>query len=114
MWWFCRRSSSSPAPSRRSCSASDPGCSVHALATYGVGDICGRFYDARGKAVNGALADRTLAVGLDVLKTRPLRIGVAAGAERVEALRGAFVGELANAVVTDTGTAAALLEPEAG
>jgi deoxyribonucleoside regulator len=75
-----------------------------------VGDICGRFYDAKGQAIEGALAQRTVAVELDAIASRPLRIGVASGLERVEALRGAFVGGLANAVVTDTTTAAALLQ----
>jgi DNA-binding transcriptional regulator LsrR (DeoR family) len=75
-----------------------------------VGDICGRFYDAKGTAVDGTLARRTLSVELDLIASRPLRIGVAAGLERVEAVRGAFAGGLANAIVTDTTTASALLQ----
>ncbi|MDQ1691743.1 MAG: deoxyribonucleoside regulator [Pseudonocardiales bacterium] len=79
-----------------------------------VGDICGRFYDAKGIAVDGTLARRTLSVELDLIASRPLRIGVAAGLERVEAVRGAFAGGLANAIVTDTTTASALLQDRQG
>lgn len=74
-----------------------------------VGDAVGRFFGPGGQAVTGALADRTLSTELDVIRTRPLRVAVAAGPERVEALRAALSGGLANAVVTDAPTAHALL-----
>lgn len=75
-----------------------------------VGDICGRFFDAAGRPLVGGLADLTLSVELDTITSRPLRVATAAGLERVEALRGAFIGGLANAVVTDTATALGLLQ----
>ena len=75
-----------------------------------VGDICGRFFDAAGRPLTGGLADLTLSAELDSISSRPLRVAAAAGPERVEALRGAFIGDLANAVVTDTPTALALIQ----
>lgn len=75
-----------------------------------VGDICGRYFDAAGRPLTGGLADLTLSVELDTLRSRPLRVAIAAGPERIDALRGALVGGLANAIVTDTPTALALIE----
>ncbi|SDT26906.1 sugar-binding transcriptional regulator [Microlunatus soli] len=74
-----------------------------------VGDIAGRFYDADGRPVPGALAERTVGVTLEALARAPMRIATAAGASRVEPLRAAFTGGLANAVVTDVPTAEGLL-----
>jgi deoxyribonucleoside regulator len=74
-----------------------------------VGDAVGRFFDSSGHAVGGDLAERTLSVQLDVIRSRPLRVAAAAGPHRVEALHAALSGGLANAVVTDTPTAQALL-----
>ncbi|WP_167582444.1 sugar-binding transcriptional regulator [Kineococcus rubinsiae] len=74
-----------------------------------VGDAVGRFFGADGRAVGGALAERTLSAELDLIRSRPLRVAVAAGPERVDPLRAALSGGLANAVVTDTSTARSLL-----
>lgn len=80
------------------------------LTAWGaVGDIAGRFYDAQGKPVLGRLAERTVGVSLEALSRAPMRIATAAGASRVEPLRAAFIGGLANAVVTDVLTAEGLL-----
>ncbi|MHA6627205.1 sugar-binding transcriptional regulator [Pseudonocardia sichuanensis] len=79
-----------------------------------VGDAVGRFFDASGRPIGGELADRTLSVDLDEIRTRPLRVAAAAGPERVQALRAALSGGLANAVVTDTPTAQALLDAAPG
>jgi deoxyribonucleoside regulator len=81
----------------------------HLEALGAVGDICGRYYDAAGHAIEGELASRTISVPLDVLATRPLRVAAAAGAGRVDAILGALRGGLANALVTDSMTAQALL-----
>lgn len=83
---------------------------MSALVTLGaVGDVCGRYFDSSGRAVNGDLASRTISVSLDVLRTRPLRVAAVAGAGRVEAVHAALRGGLANALVTDSLTADALL-----
>jgi len=79
-------------------------------AVGAVGDAVGRFFGRDGRAVGGPLAERTLSAELDLLGSRPLRVAVAAGSERVEPLRAALAGGLANAVVTDTATAHSLLE----
>jgi deoxyribonucleoside regulator len=84
------------------------------MSLEAIGDICGRFYNAKGDPVDSTLARRTLAIELHQIASRPLRIGVAAGVDRVDALRGAFTGGLANAIVTDTNTASALLQDSKG
>ncbi len=83
------------------------------LRTLGaVGDIAGRFFDADGRPVDGALARRTVGVTLDTIANSPLRIATAAGPARVAALRAAFTGDLANILVTDVATATGLLETD--
>ncbi|WP_460446932.1 sugar-binding transcriptional regulator [Angustibacter aerolatus] len=79
-------------------------------AAGAVGDVCGRFFDADGAPVDGDLAERTIGARLEQIAARPLRIAIAAGPERVEPLAAALRGRLANAVVTDTPTALALVE----
>lgn len=74
-----------------------------------VGDIAGRFFDAQGAPVLGTLAKRTIGVTLEDLAKATIRIATAAGPSRAAALRAAFDGGLANAVVTDAATAADLL-----
>ena len=80
---------------------------LHGLGA--VGDIAGRFFDAGGAPVRGTLAQRTIGVSLEDLAKAPIRIATAVGSSRAVPLRAAFVGGLANAVVTDAATAAALL-----
>ena len=75
-----------------------------------VGDVLGRFFDIEGREVGGVLAECTLSLDLDALRSRPLRVAAAAGPERVTPLHAALSGGLANAVVTDTPTAQALVE----
>lgn len=73
-----------------------------------VGEIAGRAFDAAGRMVPAAINERVtgLAVtGADAGVT----VGVAAGAEKVAALRGALEGGLINAVITDEPTAASIL-----
>lgn len=75
-----------------------------------VGDMCGRFYDRAGVPLRGDLAARTVAATIPAIAERPLRVAAAAGPERVASLRACLGGRLANAVVTDTPTARALIE----
>ena len=55
-----------------------------------VGDICCRYFDVEGHIVQSSFADRIVAVGAEHLKRTKRVIGIAAGAEKEKALRGAL------------------------
>jgi len=74
-----------------------------------VGDIAGRFFTAAGKPVQGKLDARLVGLRLDQLLAIRLRLGVAYGPTKVEALRAALENKLVNILVTDSDTARALL-----
>ena len=74
-----------------------------------VGEIAGRPFDAAGRPVSSPINERV--TGLAVTPGQPgVRVGIATGAEKVAALRGALEGGLVNAVITDEPTARAVLE----
>jgi len=74
-----------------------------------VGDVCLRFFDRRGSQVDSPFNDRVVGVGLDQLRQVPRTIGIAGGAAKLEAIRGALEGGLVNVLVTDCFTASHLL-----
>ncbi|WP_210524002.1 transcriptional regulator LsrR [Pantoea ananatis] len=76
-----------------------------------VGDILGYFFDANGKIIPDISIHREL-VGLCLssLVTIPVRIGVAAGPEKAEAIVAAMKGGYINALVTDEVTAERMLK----
>ncbi|MDO5747213.1 MAG: sugar-binding transcriptional regulator [Actinomycetaceae bacterium] len=80
------------------------------LATDAVGHITGHHFNAAGHHVWTPLCERTLALELEALRNIPLRIGVVAGAEKVEAIKGAIAGGYISVLVTDASTARALLQ----
>ncbi len=72
------------------------------------GEIAGRAFDAAGRLVPSAINERV--TGLAVTPAHAgVTVGVAAGAEKIAALRGALEGSLINAVITDEPTATAIL-----
>jgi hypothetical protein len=75
-----------------------------------VGDICGNFYDASGRACPGPFADRVVGIRLEDLRRAPLVVACAGGAEKVPAIAGALRGRLVSALVTDEHTARGVLE----
>lgn len=75
-----------------------------------VGDVCLRFFDADGRAVESGIDKRVVGIAPDVLLNVPRRIGVAGGVRKHSAIRAALLGGWVNVLVTDTGTAAALLD----
>ncbi len=78
------------------------------------GDLCLRFYDAAGKPVTTALDKQVISMTLGQLKRVKRSVGVAGGARKYEAIRGAIVGGWINVLVTDRCTAEKLLhEPAA-
>jgi DNA-binding transcriptional regulator LsrR (DeoR family) len=74
-----------------------------------VGDICLRFFDAGGAAVASRFGDRVIALSLDQLRRVPRAVGVAGGAEKVNAIHGALEGRLINVLITDRFTAERLI-----
>jgi DNA-binding transcriptional regulator LsrR (DeoR family) len=82
-----------------------------------VGEVCLHFLDADGAPVDGGLEDLVIGVTLDQLKSARRRWAVAGGQRKHAAVRAALVGGWVDTLVTDAGTAEALmsgLEPGAG
>ncbi|WP_309225468.1 sugar-binding domain-containing protein [Quadrisphaera sp. INWT6] len=74
-----------------------------------VGDICSRFYDREGVAVEFPGSERLIATPLELLQRIPVTVAVASGPEKVGGiLAGARAGYF-NRLVTDTSTAAQLV-----
>jgi DNA-binding transcriptional regulator LsrR (DeoR family) len=73
-----------------------------------VGDICFRFFDADGQPVKSPLMKRV--IGIDLVKLRACRrvVGVAGGAQKLDAILGALRGNLIDVLITDQRTAEAL------
>ena len=74
-----------------------------------VGDICLRFFDAAGKPVETPLNQRVIGMGLDQLQKVKRAVGIAGGAQKLGAIRGALQGRLINVLITDFFTAQHLL-----
>jgi DNA-binding transcriptional regulator LsrR (DeoR family) len=68
-----------------------------------VGDLAGRFYDARGAAVTGPVDDRIVGVSLDGLRGIDHVVGVASGRDKAAAVAAALRGgHLASLVCDET------------
>lgn len=78
-------------------------------AAGAVGDINAHFFDKDGSPVDSPVTELLLALSLKSFSMIPIRVGIAGGPDKVEALRGALRGELLNGLVTDIETARKLL-----
>ncbi|GAK13986.1 LsrR protein [Geomicrobium sp. JCM 19039] len=74
----------------------------------GVGDILGQFYNQSGERLDLSLHRRLIGISIENLKTM-YTIGVAGGAEKLEAIHGALRGQYLAVLVTDEETAQSLL-----
>lgn len=74
-----------------------------------VGDVCLHYFDADGDLVASELEDRLIGIEADSLKVIPRRIGVAGGERKHDAIRAALRGHWIDVLITDAGTAHALL-----
>ena len=81
-------------------------------AAGAVGDVCLRFFDDQGRGVATELDDRILGIGREALLRVPRRIGVAGGARKYDAIRGAVLGGWINILITDKTTGLKLLDEE--
>lgn len=74
-----------------------------------VGEICGRFYDSRGRECRSSLQHRVISIELGQLRRVRQVVGVAAGPERAAAIAGAVRGGLLKSLLIDEAGARALL-----
>jgi DNA-binding transcriptional regulator LsrR (DeoR family) len=82
-------------------------------AAGAVGDVCLRFFDSAGTLVPSDLDDRVVGIDADTLRSIPRRIGIAGGQSKHKAIHAAARGGWVSVLITDTGTAAALLRGKA-
>lgn len=99
-----------PSPLLRESGNTLPGKDLDELRSLGaVGDVCLRFFDATGHAVESDLDRRVVGISPEALKAVPRRVGVAGGARKHTAIKAAVVGGWINVLVTDVATAEAIL-----
>ena len=80
------------------------------LASKGVvAHVCGHHLDAQGRHIHTDLCERTVCMEPERLHEIPMVIGVAAGPEKISAVRAVLRGDYISALVTDEPTARALL-----
>jgi lsr operon transcriptional repressor len=77
-----------------------------------VGDALGHYFDANGDPVSTFLDDRVIGLGLDDLKRIPWSVVVAGGQEKQKVVQAALQGGYFNVLITDTDTAAYLLNQD--
>lgn len=82
---------------------------AHLRGSGAVGEICGRFFDAKGRECASRWRDRVISIELDYLRKIPNVIGVAAGAERAPAVIGALRGGFLKSLLIDESGAQAVL-----
>ncbi|MFM7751043.1 MAG: sugar-binding domain-containing protein, partial [Opitutaceae bacterium] len=74
-----------------------------------VGEICGRYFDDRGRECATGWRDRVISVELAQLRRIPLTLAVVSGTDRTAALEAAIRGRLIKGLVIDEAGAEALL-----
>ena len=74
------------------------------------GEVCANFFDREGQEAAPPVKDRIIAITMEDYKKIPVRIGVAGGEEKAEAIRAAVKGNYINVLVTDLLTAKLLKE----
>lgn len=80
------------------------------VAAHAVGGISAGFFDAQGNPVRTSLEDRIIGLTLAEMLEIPVRIALAGGPGKREALAGALSGGYMTILVTDEATARYLLE----
>ena len=74
-----------------------------------VGDICMRFFDIQGNPIVDGLPG-VVGIELNEIQQARLRIGIAGGAEKAEAIMGAARGGFINTLITDESAASGILD----
>jgi DNA-binding transcriptional regulator LsrR (DeoR family) len=83
---------------------------LDAVRGQAVGDICGRFFDFDGRAVNTPFDERVVGITLADLARAETTIGVAGGADKVDSLIGALRGQHINVLISDENTVNQIIE----
>ena len=74
-----------------------------------VGNVCGMHFDVHGGILPLSMNNRIIAIEPDALRAIPLRIAVACGIRKADAILGAIRAGFSNALVTDTDAALAMI-----
>ncbi len=75
-----------------------------------VGNISFRYFNIYGESIPAPFDDHVMSPELSVMRKIPKRICVAGGEEKIYAILGGIRGEIVNVLITDYGTAQAVLE----
>lgn len=75
-----------------------------------IGDICGTQIDINGQVCQTVLSGRVVGISAETLCAVPVRIGVATGFEKADAILGALRGKFVNVLITDELTAQSVLD----
>jgi DNA-binding transcriptional regulator LsrR (DeoR family) len=78
-------------------------------ASGAIGDLCGRLYDANGRACRVPLMQRVISLDLDLIRQIPMVLCIATGRFKAPAILGALRGHLISGLVTDSEAAQAIL-----
>ena len=70
-----------------------------------VGDFSNWFFDKDGQYIDAEITERTIAVARDKIAKIPLKIAVAGGVNKKEAIHAALKGKLMDVLITDEGVA---------
>lgn len=79
---------------------------------HAVGDVLGHFLDKDGQLIHTPIENRLISTPLEHLKEMNNVIGLAAGQEKIEAIRAVLRGGYLDILITDEGTANLLLKDE--
>ena len=75
-----------------------------------VGEICTRFYDARGKIIKTEIDRRKIGIEIERFREMKNVIGIAVGNKKVNAIKTAINSNFINVLITDEETGQSLLE----
>lgn len=75
-----------------------------------VGDVLGRFFDNSGSLIDSSFNQRIIGLTLEEIKNIPVRIGVASGKSKRNAILSALKGGIFNQLVTDNQTGLWLID----
>jgi len=70
-----------------------------------IGEICTYYFNADGVIIQSGINERVFAIDYESFMKIPVRIGIAGGQEKTQAIIGAIKGRLINVLVTDIDTA---------
>lgn len=85
---------------------------VEQLGQNAVGDVCSRFFDSQGNIADPEIDARTVGISIDDLRSRPIRLLVAGGTRKADAIATALRMGLATHLVIDHDTATRIANME--